>query len=76
MCLCVCACECNAHTGWGRALDPLEVESQAVGSHPTWLLRTEPRYSARTIALNSEAIFPAMMREHGRTYSYLKRRNC
>lgn len=76
MCLYVCACEYNAHKGRRRALDPLEMESQAVGHHPTWLLGTEPGHSARTTPLNSEAIFPAMMRAHGLTYMCLKRRNC
>lgn len=47
----------GAHKGQ-RALDSLELELQEAMSHQMWLLRTEPRFSARAVSsLNCWAIF-------------------
>lgn len=43
----------GAHGGEKRALDPLELESQAVVSHPTWMLKTKLWCSAVAAAAST-----------------------
>lgn len=63
--VCVCLCECRPHThrnckGWKRVSGPLEMELQAAGNHPLWVLRTKlgPSGKAATICSHT-AVSPA-----------------
>lgn len=49
VCVWVCAHECKCWQRPERALGPPELELQMVLNHPTWILGTEFRSSARTL---------------------------
>lgn len=53
MCLGInkCSCACSASVNQKRALDPMELELQAVVSGPVWVLRIEVRFSTTAVPL-------------------------
>lgn len=55
VCVNICTCACQAFRGQKAASDPLELEFQAVVSHPTWVLGVMFWSSSRTSTIHSWA---------------------
>lgn len=55
MLVCICVCAKRDHH---KMLDPIELESQDGGSHPTWVLETELQASARAAGMLSHLSTP------------------
>lgn len=55
VCVNICTCACQAFRGQKVASDSLELEFQAVVSHPTWVLGVTFWSSSRTSTIHSWA---------------------